>query len=588
VRTNICALGLIAFATACGSDRSEGAQPVETAGAGGGSGGPAPQGSGAGSDANRPELPLAEPGVTILQEDELGFAAVDGKVLPRQGSTSITGFTGTGFADSDSGFGKAMSWSVSAEQAGSYGFVWRYAFGGTATNLRDARLLVNGAVVAEAVVFPYTNSWDEWHDTEALQVPLSAGNNFIQLQAVYEGGLANIDYLKIIGEGVTGDVPSFSLGVDQNTPAAGSFTITPQQDFYPAGTMVTLTATANAGYFFQSWSGDASSNSAEFSFTVSKNTRVTALFLPEGTVQDPELVGYASVQDDAGTSFIVTGGSLGPTVRATTLQELQAYLGAPGPQVVELEGLVEGAEVIDIASDKTLLGVGAAAHLRGIELQVNGSRNVIIRNVAVSHVVAEGAGTANDAIAITGGARNVWVDRCELYSDLDNGVDYYDGLLEIKNEASFVTVSRSVFHDHFKVSLISSGDQQVGDTVIRATFHHNYFYNVGSRLPSIRFGKAHVFNNYYRDNTTGSGVNTRMGAVVRVENNYFQNTKNPIGHFDSPITGTWDVSNNVFDACTGTQPSTSTGSLAPPYQYSLDDPASLPTAIPELAGVGRL
>ena len=41
---------------------------------------------------------------------------------------------------------------------------------------------------------------------------------------------------------------------------------------------------------------------------------------------------------------------------------------------------------------------------------------------------------ANDAIVISG-AMNVWIDHCELYSDLTHDKDYYDGLLEIKNGA---------------------------------------------------------------------------------------------------------------------------------------------------------
>ena len=239
-----------------------------------------------------------------------------------------------------------------------------------------------------------------------------------------------------------------------------------------------------------------------------------------------------------------------------------------------------------IASNKTLLGVGADAHLQGIELEIGGSRNVIVRNVAVSHVVAEGSGTANDAIAISD-SKNVWIDHCDLYSDLDNGKDYYDGLLEIKNSAAFITVSWTTLHDHFKTSLVSSGDEQVADTAIRVTYHHNYFRNCGSRLPSIRFGKAHIFNNYYQDNSD-TGVNSRMGAVVKVENNYFQNTSDPIGFWDSATTGTWEVSNNVFDACTGSQPTVSTGSLTIPYEYSMDEPASIPAIVTAGAGIGKL
>src|SRR5262249_22606076 len=180
------------------------------------------------------------------------------------------------------------------------------------------------------------------------------------------------------------------------------------------------------------------------------------------------------------------------------------------------------------------------------------------------------------------------IDHVELYSDLLHGKDYYDGLLDIKNESSFITVSWSNIHDHFKASLISSGDEQTSDVVIRATYHHNYFHNDGSRLPSIRFGRAHVFNNFYENNTIGSCVDSRMGAVVKVDDNYFSTPKDTIGWFEGPMTGSWDVSNNIFSQCTGAQPTVSTGQLTVPYAFTPDAPDGLPTSVPAGAGVGKL
>jgi pectate lyase len=529
---------------------------------------------------------VPEPGLTYIQEDELGFSAVDGLILPRQASTSITGYTGTGFADGDPGEGTAISWSVNADREGDRSLVWRYAFGGAAENTRDARLLVNGMEVAENFVFPYTTTWDAWQETSPLVVTLAEGPNFIQLVALGASGLANVDYLLIQGEGITPSTPSFSLSATANDPDAGTVTVDPELAFYPEGTEVTVTAEAEPGYFFQSYTGDVTSANAEHTFAIDQNTRIIARFLPEGAEQDPALVGYATVQDDEGTPYLVTGGSLGEEVTATTLEELTSYLESAEPLVVSFSGLFEGADAIHIASDKTLLGIGDTAHLRGIELAVESQRNVIIKNVAVSHVVAEGTGSANDAIVISD-SKNVWVDHCELFSDLDNGKDYYDGLLEIKNGAAFITVSHTEFHDHYKVSLISSGDEQVGDTVIRATYHHNYFHDTVSRLPSIRFGKAHVFNNYFSNNTGGSGVNSRMGAVVKVESNHFENTDDPIGWFEGPETGFWEVSDNVFEACAGSQPTTSTGMLEIPYAYTLDPVADVPASVSAAAGVGK-
>jgi pectate lyase len=589
----VAGLALLALPGAgCGS--GHGATPGLN-GAGGGAGDAT--GGGAGGDATDAGPPASDATGSvdtpagpylIIQEDQTGFDAVDGKIFPRQGSTSITGYTGSGFADGDPGLGKTISWSIQVTTAGTYPLAWRYAFGGAPENLRDARLVINGTALDDTVSFPFTTTWNNWQETAAVAVDLPAGPSFIQLQALMPSGLANIDYFKIYGDGITPDQPSFSLSVGVNDPAAGTVTSAPVQSFYAYGAAVTVTATANPGYFFESWTGDVPGATAAHTFPITGNTRLVARFLPTGTMQDPNLIGYAAVQDDAGTPFLLNGGSLGPSVTATTLDDLKTYLGSPDPYVVSFSGMFQGQDLIKIASNKTLLGVGASAHLDGIELQVNGARNVIIRNVTVSNVVADGSGIANDAIEITGGARNVWIDHCELYSDLTHGKDFYDGLLDIKNESSFITVSWSNIHDHWKASLISSGDEQVGDTVIRATYHHNYFHDCGSRLPSIRFGRAHIFDNYYFNNTTGSCVDSRMGAIVKAESNYFESSKNTIGWFEGPATGYWDVANNTFVNCTGSQPTTSTGQLMPPYTYLPDDPAGLPSSVVAGAGVGNM
>jgi pectate lyase len=568
---------------------SAGSTGLAGAGAGTGAGG---TGGGAGTSTpdagpDGPDL-TPMPGVLIIQEDEVGFSAVDGKVLPRQGPANVTGYTGTGFADGDSGMGKTIAWSVKAEAAVTARFVWRYAFGGAATNLRDAALIVNGQIAAAMVTFAYTNSWNDWQETPALEVALPAGPSFIQLQALGPGGLANIDYFKITAPGITPDTPSFTLAVSADNPAAGTVSVAPMQAFYPYDAQVTVTATANPGWFFQSWTGDVPGANAAHTFAMRRNTTLVARFLPTGTIQVPGVIGYATVQDDAGTPYLLDGGSRGPAVTATTIDELKTYLGSPDPVVVSFAGHFTGPDAIRIASNKTLLGIGTGAHLDGVGLVMSGVRNVIVRNVAVSNIVADGSGIVNDAIEITGGAKNVWIDHCDLYSDLDHGKDYYDGLLDIKNASTFITISWTAIHHHWKASLISSGDEQVGDAAIRITYHHNYFHDCGSRLPSIRFGKAHIFGNYYKNNTSGSCVNSRMGAVVRVENNYFETSKDPIGFADSPMTGFWEVMGNVFQSCTGSQPTTSTGQLMPPYPYPADTPADLPTTVPAGAGVGKI
>lgn len=495
----------------------------------------------------------------IIQEDSTGVCTMDGIV-----ENSAEGFTGGGYANIDNGMGVGMSWSFAVAEEGDFNFYWRYALGGSDITSRDAGLLLNNVPVFDTVLFPHSgsSSWAEWITTDTFTLHLLAGYNKINLLSITEKGLSNIDYFHVLGSGIEAIdcVPSYTFKISSNNEAAGTFDYNPKQQLYEAGTVITLTAESNSGYIFHSWSGEEASTEEEFSFEISRNTNMEALFYSEGQETDPEATGYAIVQHDNGTPYLLNGGSAGETVTANNLQSLKTYLGAEPPYIVQLGSLIEGdnAEEITITSNKTLTGMGETAHIKGIPVKINGARNIIIRNITFSEVVQF------DELEINGETKNIWIDHCEFYTDRDHDVDYYDGLLDVKNKSRYITVSWSKFHDHHKSILISSGDQEFADTAIRITFHHNYFYNCGSRVPSIRFGKAHVFNNYYRNVTTG--INSRMGACVRVENNYFETTGTAVGMLYSPEPGAVELIDNEFnDAGYSNDPACT---LVVPYEYT--------------------
>jgi pectate lyase len=116
---------------------------------------------------------------------------------------------------------------------------------------------------------------------------------------------------------------------------------------------------------------------------------------------------------------------------------------------------------------------------------------------------------------------------------MDHDKDYYDGLLDFTHAADFVTVSNSYIHDHWKASLIghsdSNGSEDTGH--LRVTQNNNYWVNINSRMPSIRFGTGHVYNSYFLN--CGDGINTRDGAQVLVESNVFSGVKDPLYSTDS-------------------------------------------------------
>jgi pectate lyase len=511
----------------------------------------------------------------IIQENTIGVCTMDGDL-----ETDAEGYTGEGYANITNGTGIGMSWSINVSTEGTYHIFWRYALGGSDTTSRDASLLVNYIITSDTVKFPHSGSnlWSVWIMTDTIPVYLEEGENNIRLSSVTSKGLPNIDYFQIRGSGITPTActPSFTFYIGINNPDAGSVSYEPVQVYYEQGTEVTVHAVANEGYFFHSWSGQAASTDNSHTFVISENTNMTALFYPTGTTMDTAVCGYATVQHDNGTPYLLTGGSLGDTVEATSLAELISYLGDENPRIVKLSKYIEGASIneIKINSHKTLIGTNELAHIKGIRVAINGSRNIIIKNVTFSKVLSA------DEIEINGGARNVWIDHCELFTDRDHddSEDYYDGLLDIKNESSFITVSWCYLHDHNKGVLISSGDDSYQDSVQRITFHHNYFYNCNSRLPSIRFGKAHIFNNFYENN--GTAVNTRMNACVRVEKNYFLNAGTGVGMLYSPIPGSVELIDNIFENTSYSD--SPVCHLDVPYSYDsfIDNTEDLPALIP--------
>ena len=353
--------------------------------------------------------------------------------------------------------------------------------------------------------------------------------------------------------------------------------------------------------------------SARISFLIALSMILTTFVAMSTTVEANDMfamVGFASL--NGGT----TGGTGGTVVEATSLSQVNSLLGTrkknkdTSPLIIKFNKKITGSEVIAAkeVSNITFLGVGTSGELEGVGINIVKSKNIIVQNMKIHHTKApmDGIGVEN--------SQNVWVDHCEIYNmigdcngdgkvdtegDISGGdVDWYDGLLDIKGESAYITVSWNYFHDAFKTSLVGSSDSDSSDRKI--TFHHNIYSNVKSRLPSYRGGTGHMFNNYYVD-AAGSAINSRVGAKLRIENNVFENVgsgsmddsgfaEGPIGSYYSKSIGYWDVSNNVFTNCKGNQPTTSTCSFTSPYNYSsvLHPVEQVKSIVSQYAGVGKI
>lgn len=308
-----------------------------------------------------------------------------------------------------------------------------------------------------------------------------------------------------------------------------------------------------------------------------------------------DLIGFATM--NGGT----TGGEGGTEVTVSDYAGLKKYAEEPETKyVILIQGTITGSGSIadknysgsvKVASNKTLLGVGNTALLKGVGLKMSNAHNVIVRNlkitltgIAIPDSLVEkdipgiysakgDEGRAQllvnegDCICIQKQSTNIWIDHCEVFNEdpaKQLNIDLYDGLIDIRNASSFITISWCYLHDHHKCHLVGSSDKDEFDR--KVTFHHNYYRNLDERLPSFRFGAAHIFNNYYENLRVG-GINSRMGACLKVEGNYFKDSKDPIGTRNSKVEGKWEVKGNKFEHCEGSMPESSNCSLEIPYEY---------------------
>ncbi|WP_217514030.1 pectate lyase family protein [Vibrio metschnikovii] len=305
--------------------------------------------------------------------------------------------------------------------------------------------------------------------------------------------------------------------------------------------------------------------------------------------------GYASL--NGGT----TGGSGSNAVTVTVSTGAQLANALKNrdfnrPLTIRVNGTItpansDGLAKLDIKdmNNVSIIGVGNSALFDGIGLKIFRANNVIIRNVRVRYVNIGD----KDAITIEGPARNIWIDHNELYNSLNVHKDYYDELISGKKDIDNITISYNYFHNSWKTSLWGSSDNDNFNR--RITFHHNRWENVNSRLPLFRFGEGHIFNNYYK-NMLESGINSRMAAVIRIENNVFEDAKNPIVSLYSKANGYWDLRGNQLDNVSWSNTSDgiiagpemqSTATLNLPYNFSVLPANQVKDHVLTYAGVNK-
>jgi pectate lyase len=298
--------------------------------------------------------------------------------------------------------------------------------------------------------------------------------------------------------------------------------------------------------------------------------------------------GFASV--DAWGQNGTTGGAGGATVTVTTTNEFLQAIARPEPLIILVSGLlVLPPRMHSVASNKTIIGLGTYSGFTNGGLNIglpfregvteppaDAVKNVILRNLKFVNSV-------DDAINIQMFTHHVWIDHC----DLSNA---FDGLIDIRFGASYVTVSWNRFSMHSKTSLVGADDSNAALDVgrLKVTYHHNWFDGTAERHPRVRYGEpVHVFNNFYLNNS-GYGVGCYQQAGCVVEGNYFENVATPITITGPTEAGCAVERNNIY--VRSGAPVVGGAVIEPRtfYGYVLDDAADVRALVAQGVGVGRL
>jgi pectate lyase len=290
------------------------------------------------------------------------------------------------------------------------------------------------------------------------------------------------------------------------------------------------------------------------------------------------LLGYAMVN---GTT---TGGAGGQTVTVTTLSALKAAVGDNAAKIIYVSGAIKGSgnEYIYVKSNKSIIGKPGAS-IEGINFYMFTVSNIIVQDLRFKNYVTDAA------LQIKMSTHHIWVDHCEFSTDRTHGWEYWGKDIAITRESDFVTVSWCKFHDTNLSVLISGGIEghEADKGKLHVTMHHNYWYNVSEREPTMNWGSVHMFNNYHLNNS-GYSLGARAGGTVRTDNEYFSGCKKPITtSLDGDAPGYFSgVNTNIYLNCGSNSITTPISSWVPSYSYqgALNAAADVPNLVTQGTG----
>lgn len=273
-----------------------------------------------------------------------------------------------------------------------------------------------------------------------------------------------------------------------------------------------------------------------------------------------------------------TGGAGGSTVTVTSFSAFQSAVTGTTARIINVSGTITlpTSGDFDIGSNKTIIGVGSGSGFVG-DLRAKSQHNLIFQNLNFTN--PNGVGDA-DGLTLQY-TTNYFVTHCTFKQCTD-------GELDQTHRCDFGTVSWCKFYytsdtGHDFVNLIghsdSNGSEDTGH--LRITMHHNWYSTLcKERMPRVRFGHVHVYNNYYGASGSNYCIGVGNSCQILSQNCYFDGQSNPWKNYSSSgAQGLIHFSGHVYVNCS--QPTWAPNStvFTPPYGYSLDTASNVKSIV---------
>ncbi|KAK8461427.1 hypothetical protein SEVIR_1G037100v4 [Setaria viridis] len=179
----------------------------------------------------------------------------------------------------------------------------------------------------------------------------------------------------------------------------------------------------------------------------------------------------------------------------------------PGPLwiIFARSMIIQLSQELLVSSDKTIDGRGAQVHIaNGGGITVQFARNVIIHGLHVHDVKHTDGGLMRDSPTHMGPRTKADGDGISLFGATDVWIDHIsmsnceDGLIDVVQSSTGVTISNCHFTNHNDVMLFGASDSYPQDQVMQITVAFNHFgRGLVQRMPRCRWGFFHVVNNDY-------------------------------------------------------------------------------------------